>query len=326
MPMEVKMMRMMEETACPSVVRYIAYRRFLHDQVHRIYMEYCPYGDLRRLYKRYRRFRLYMPEPFLWDVFYHLVEAAVAMRSGPTDGSWGGHEIVHRDIKPGNIFLDTEGRKSGIPFYPKTKLGDWGLARKTYANDPDNPSNLRMAGTPGYKPPEQKDPPLPIFETHPVSILAHTNVWAIGATMFELMTLHRVHGFLLKPRGNIVDEAGIKPIQTDRNPPYSSQLSKLIQDCLRPIPLDRPTVMELRTKINPHRDAIVKLAREREGAETARPSENERLYYIGNEIKWAKTGDWQPHERDKDSDKSESGFADPDLSPIQYPVFDDPGE
>lgn len=119
MPMEVKVMRMMEETACPSVVRYIAYRRFLHDQVHRIYMEYCPYGDLRRLYKRYRRFRfvcprvgidaevlklsrLYMPEPFLWDVFYHLVEAAVAMWSGPTDGSWGGHEIVHRDIKPGN--------------------------------------------------------------------------------------------------------------------------------------------------------------------------------------------------------------------------------
>lgn len=119
MPMEVKMMRKMEETGCPSVVRYIAYRRFLHDQVHRIYMEYCPHGDLRRLYKRYRMFRfvcprttivfevlilsrLYMPEPFLWDVFHHLVEAAVAMRNGPADGGWDGHEIVHRDIKPGN--------------------------------------------------------------------------------------------------------------------------------------------------------------------------------------------------------------------------------
>lgn len=119
MPMEVKMMRKMAETDCPSVVGYIAYRRYLHDQVHRIYMEYCPHGDLRRLYRRYRRFRfvracvgmdfeiltlsrLYMPEPFLWDVFHYLVEAAVAMRYGPTDGSWNGHEIVHRDIKPGN--------------------------------------------------------------------------------------------------------------------------------------------------------------------------------------------------------------------------------
>lgn len=193
--------------------------------------------------------------------------------------------------------MDTEDRKSGIPFYPTAKLGDWGLARLTHANDPDNPSNLRKAGTPGYKPPvsvilthtctadieryqEQNDPPLPIFESHPSSILAHTNVWAIGATMFELMTLHRVHGFLLKPRGNIINEEGIKPIQTNREPPYSLQLSKLIQDCLKSIPLDRPNVTELRAKISTHRDAIVTLAREREEAETAKPSEDERLYYI----------------------------------------------
>ena len=142
--------------------------------------------------------------------------------------------------------------------------------------------------------------------------------------MFEIMTLHRVHGFLLKARGNIINEEGIKPIQTSRKPPYSSQLSKLIQDCLQPIPLDRPNVMELRAKISTHRDAILKLAREREGAE---PSADEKLYYVGNEIKWAKTGDWQPHERDRDSNKSEDGFADPDLSPIRYPVvIEKPGE
>ncbi len=239
--------------------------------------------------------------------------------------------------------MGTEDRKSGIPFYPVTKLGDWGLARQTHANDPDNPSILRRAGTPGYRAPvsivktqgrtavvkqsqEQKDPHVPIFETDPSSILAHTNVWAIGATMFELMTLHRVRSFLLKPRGNIIDEEGIKPIETDRNPPYSSQLSKLIQDCLKPIPLDRPNVMELRTKISTHRDVIVGLAREREGEEKAKPLEDERLYYVGNEIKWAKTGDWQPHERDKDSNKSEDGFVDPDFSPIGYPVFEDSGE
>ena len=142
--------------------------------------------------------------------------------------------------------------------------------------------------------------------------------------MFELMTLYRVHGFLLKPQGNIIDEEGIKPIQTNRKPSYSSQLSKLIQDCLKPIPLDRPSVTELRTKINIHRDAIVKLAREREGAETEKPLEDERLYYVGNEIKLAKTGDWQPHERDMDTNKSEGGFADPDFSPIQFPVFKEP--
>ena len=95
--------------------------------------------------------------------------------------------------------------------------------------------------------------------------------------MFELMTLHRVPGFLLKPRGDITDEEGIKPIQTNRKPPYSSQLSKLIQDCLKPIPLDRPNVKELLARTRTHRDAIVRLVREREGAETAKPLEDERL-------------------------------------------------
>ena len=139
--------------------------------------------------------------------------------------------------------------------------------------------------------------------------------------MFELMTLHRVPGFLLKPRGNIIDEEGIKPIQTNRKPPYTSQLSKLIQDCLKPIPWDRPSVMELRAKMNTYRDATVKLTREREGTGTAERLEDERLYYVGNEIKWAKTGDWQPFEGDQDLDKSESGFADPDLSPLRSYSF-----
>lgn len=343
MPMEVKMMKKMEATKCPSVVRYIAYRRFLHDQVHRIYMEFCPHGDLKRLYRRYRKFRfvhrlvrtgfevlnlsrLYMPEPFLWDVFHNLVEAAVAMRYGPTDGGWAGHEIVHRDIKPGNIFLDREDMEDGIPFYPISKLGDWGLARETHLSDPDNPTILRKAGTPGYKAPEQKEPLLLVPESHPSPVLAHTNVWAIGATMFELMTLHRVHRFLLKAQGNVIDEEGIQPIETSRKPPYSSQLSNLIQNCLKPTPVDRPDVMELRTKISTHRDAVIKLVREREGAEAAKPMDDERLYYVGNEIKWAKPGDWQPHERDKGSNKSEDKFADPDLSPIQYPIFEESGE
>ena len=236
-----------------------------------------------------------------------------------------------------------EDNQSGIPFYPVAKLGDWGLARQTHANDPNNPAVLLKAGTPGYKAPvsahithgwttvtelyqEQKDPPPPIFETNRAPILAHTNVWAIGATMFELLTLHKVHGFLLKPQGNIVDEEGIHPIQTNRNPQYSSQLSKLIQDCLKPLPKDRPSVLELRAKISAHRDAIINLVRERQAAESAQPLEGERLYYVGNEIKWAKTGDWQPHEQDRDQNKSESGFLDPDLSPIQYPAFLETGD
>lgn len=42
--------------------------------------------------------RQHLPEPFLWETFSHLAEAAVAMRDAPEEGL----EIVHRDLKPGN--------------------------------------------------------------------------------------------------------------------------------------------------------------------------------------------------------------------------------
>jgi len=45
--------------------------------------------------------RAYLPEPFLWEVFYYLVEVAVAMRDGPPDGHWN-FQVVHLDIKPEN--------------------------------------------------------------------------------------------------------------------------------------------------------------------------------------------------------------------------------
>ena len=57
MPAEVRIMKLMNEVNCPSVVRIKAYRRYPLLRIHRIYMEFCPYGDLRKLYKRYRRFR-----------------------------------------------------------------------------------------------------------------------------------------------------------------------------------------------------------------------------------------------------------------------------
>ena len=46
--------------------------------------------------------RQYVPEYFIWNVFYYLIEAVAAMANGPDDGSWDFDEIVHRDIIPAN--------------------------------------------------------------------------------------------------------------------------------------------------------------------------------------------------------------------------------
>lgn len=117
-PEEVKMMRRMNNTGCQAVPQLIAYKRYMHVRKHRIYMEYCPHGDLAALNLNYKRFRFvncylqafihlpdekrtYLPEPFLWHTFNNLVEVAAAMQRGPDHTTWG-YQIVHRDLKPGN--------------------------------------------------------------------------------------------------------------------------------------------------------------------------------------------------------------------------------
>lgn len=56
-------MEEMNLTGCEAVVELRGYRRYMRHSIHRIYMEYCPYGDLRRLCKRYRGYRWVTRDP-----------------------------------------------------------------------------------------------------------------------------------------------------------------------------------------------------------------------------------------------------------------------
>lgn len=155
-------------------------------------MDYCPYGDLNRLYYTYKRANLPIPEPMLWMIFQKLVEQCLIMEKGSVIANTtipGWRQIVHRDIKPENVFVDVPSTNGFFPGYPTPKMADFGFAFETSPQDPTNPDQWSRSGTRPYLAPEQmglsaiEDPNEPPVG---VKLLAHTNIWGIGMILLRL--------------------------------------------------------------------------------------------------------------------------------------------
>jgi serine/threonine protein kinase len=118
------------------------------------------------------------------------------------EGLAAAHErgLVHRDVKPGNIWL--EGQRGRV------KILDFGLARST-----DDPAHLTQSGaivgTPSYMAPEQA-------EGRTNDIGPATDVWALGVVLYQMLagrlpfrggsttaTLHEICTRSLEPLGGL---------------------------------------------------------------------------------------------------------------------------
>jgi serine/threonine-protein kinase len=83
--------------------------------------------------------------------------------------------IVHRDIKPDNIFLCDVGGDE-----PFVKLLDFGIAKSVHASPTSHTNTGSMMGTPYYMSPEQ------FAETKSVDF--RSDLWSLGVVVFECLT------------------------------------------------------------------------------------------------------------------------------------------
>ena len=83
------------------------------------------------------------------------------------------HNILHRDIKPGNILLDQEG---------EPHLTDFGLARLVETESTIT-RTMEVLGTPSYMAPEQA-------VGNNAAITSATDVYGLGAVFYQLLTGH----------------------------------------------------------------------------------------------------------------------------------------
>ena len=83
--------------------------------------------------------------------------------------------VVHRDVKPANIFLTLQGI---------VRLGDFGIAKDFHASGPDDkassPGGFGIAGTPLYMSPEGMQGE---------DLGRPSDVWALGVVLYEMLTL-----------------------------------------------------------------------------------------------------------------------------------------
>ncbi|KAI0044449.1 kinase-like protein [Auriscalpium vulgare] len=198
-----------------------------------IVMEYCGGGDLSTVINLAQRNNRPISEDMVWNYFMQILLALQYChhpnghgRSGSSgsdagDGRERRPQILHRDLKPDNVFLDEHG---------DVKLGDFGLSKALTQASLAN----TYVGTPYYMSPEV---------TQEKAYDSKSDIWSLGCLIYELCALRppfheaRTHAELSLH------------IRNGRIPPlprgYSQALWSVIKAMLNLNPAMRPSAVQL---------------------------------------------------------------------------------
>ncbi|MFK7769733.1 MAG: protein kinase [Mariniblastus sp.] len=150
------------------------------------------------------------------------IRTAVDRTLDMVDGLIAAHRqgMVHRDVKPGNCFLDTD---------DTVKIGDFGLSKSLISNDVNLTQTGTFMGTPSYAAPEQ---------IRGGELDGRTDGYAVGATLYFLLTARTpFKGDAMSVTAQIMTDTA--PSTRKFNPKIPKELDNVISKCLQKDPVKR---------------------------------------------------------------------------------------
>ncbi|KAI8849375.1 kinase-like domain-containing protein [Chytridium lagenaria] len=212
----------LRELRHPNIVRY--FERFVDRENSMIYiiMEYCEGGDLAMAIQRCKKESKRIPESTIWAVLTQLLQALdECHNAGAVAGKPPNHPtILHRDIKPDNVFIDN---------MRNVKLGDFGLSR--VIENPESEFAKTYVGTPFYMSPELVNESC--YNTK-------SDIWALGCLIYELCALEPP--FQAKTQAALstkIRQGRINQLPAE----YSAELNYMVRQMLTQ--LKRPGTVEI---------------------------------------------------------------------------------
>ncbi|CAG00234.1 unnamed protein product, partial [Tetraodon nigroviridis] len=188
--------------------------------------------SLDKFYKKVIEKGKTIPEDILGKITVAIVKALEHLHSNLS--------VIHRDVKPSNVLINTLGQ---------VKMCDFGISGHLV----DSVAKTLDAGCKPYMAPERINPDL-----NQKGYSVKSDIWSLGITMIELAILkfpYESWGTPFQQLKQVVDEPSPQ-LPTDG---FSPEFVDFISKCLRKKPNDRPTYTKLMVSGFSHSSTVVTL-------------------------------------------------------------------